>query len=66
MSTILLMPSINYNIKLDVDPRRDDDASPMSSYGCMFRFTDSLQNIKAETFSPGTTTFLKKKWVSML
>ena len=62
MSTILLMPSINYNIKLDVDPRRDDDVSPMSSYGCMFRFrdrmfrfTDSLQNIKTETFSPGTT-----------
>ena len=24
---------------LDVDPRRDDDASPMSSYGCMLRPT---------------------------
>ena len=23
--------------KLDVDPQRDDDASPMSSYGCMLR-----------------------------
>ena len=26
-------------IKLDVDPRRDDDASPMSSYRCMLRPT---------------------------
>ena len=25
--------------KLDVDPRRDDDASPMSSYRCMLRPT---------------------------
>ena len=25
--------------ELDVDPRRDDDASPMSSYGCMLRPT---------------------------
>ena len=26
-------------IKLDVDPQRDDDASPMSSYRCMLRPT---------------------------
>ena len=26
-------------LKLDVDPRRDDDASPMSSYRCMSRPT---------------------------
>ena len=25
--------------KLDVDPQRDDDASPMSTYRCMFRPT---------------------------
>ena len=25
--------------ELDVDPRRDDDASPMSSYRCMLRPT---------------------------
>ena len=25
--------------KLDVDPQRDDDASPMSSYRCMLRPT---------------------------
>ena len=26
-------------IKLDVDPQRDDDASPMSTYRCMLRPT---------------------------
>ena len=26
-------------IELDVDPQRDDDASPMSTYGCMLRPT---------------------------
>ena len=26
-------------VKLDIDPERDDDASPMSSYGCMLRPT---------------------------
>ena len=29
----------NINNKLDVDPQRDDDASPMSSYGYMLRPT---------------------------
>ena len=32
-------------ITLDVDPRRDDDASPMSLYKCM-----SLRLIYAETY----------------
>ena len=27
------------NSKLDVDPQRDDDASPMSTYRCMLRPT---------------------------
>ena len=26
-------------MKLDVDPQRDDDASPMSTYRCMLRPT---------------------------
>ena len=28
-----------FDTKLDVDPRRDDDASPMSSYRCLLRPT---------------------------
>ena len=31
--------------KLDVDPRRDDDASPMSSYGCMLRPTWMISSL---------------------
>ena len=34
-----LKSSVPYETKLDVDPRRDDDASPMSSYRCMLRPT---------------------------
>ena len=30
---------IYLHLELDVDPRRDDDASPMSSYRCMLRPT---------------------------
>ena len=30
---------ILFNIRIDIDPRRDDDASPMSSYWCMLRPT---------------------------
>ena len=30
---------LNLKLKLDVDPRRDDDASPMSSYRCLLRPT---------------------------
>ena len=29
----------NLDCKLDVDPQRDDDASPMSTYRCMLRPT---------------------------
>ena len=31
--------------KLDVDPRRDDDASPMSSYRCMLRPTWMISSL---------------------
>ena len=31
--------------RLDVDPRRDDDASPMSSYGCMLRPTWMISSL---------------------
>ena len=31
--------SVDENSQLDVDPRRDDDASPMSSYRCLLRPT---------------------------
>ena len=30
---------MQHSLKLDVDPRRDDDASPMSTYRCMLRPT---------------------------
>ena len=33
-------------IKLDVDPRRDDDASPMSSYRCMLRPTRMISALR--------------------
>ena len=32
--------------KLDVDPRRDDDASPMSSYRCMLRPTRMISALR--------------------
>ena len=38
-----------YDIKdlvLDVDPRRDDDASPMSSYRCMLRPTQMISALR--------------------
>ena len=35
--TILSLPQLIQ--ELDVDPRKDDDASPMSSYRCMLRPT---------------------------
>ena len=31
--------NINLKLQLDVDPQRDDDASPMSTYRCMLRPT---------------------------
>ena len=33
-------------MKLDVDPRRDDDASPMSSYRCMLRPTRMISALR--------------------
>ena len=55
-------------IELDVDPRRDDDASPMSLYRCMLRPTwmfidrmiaqNNVHSICGKLFklkSPGTT-----------
>ena len=38
------MPKKKKNDKLDVDPRRDDDASPMSSYRCMLRPTSMFMD----------------------
>ena len=35
-----------WNLKLDVDPRRDDDASLMSSYGCMLRPTRMISALR--------------------
>ena len=32
--------------KLDVDPQRDDDASPMSSYRCMLRPTSMISALQ--------------------
>ena len=42
--------------ELDVDPQRDDDASPMSSYRCMLR----------PIFEFEFRTFLKKKKIKFL
>ena len=39
-------PSLNSYLKLDVDPRRDDDASPMSSYRCMLRPTRMISALR--------------------
>ena len=33
-------------MKLDVDPRRDDDASPMSTYRCMSRPTRMISALR--------------------
>ena len=43
-------------IKLDVDPQRDDDASPMSTYRCM-----QLNYVNFELFEK-----ISHFWVSML
>ena len=48
--------------KLDVDPQRDDDASPMSTYRCMLRPTwmiSALQH-KSKYKSNSISNFLKK------
>ena len=60
----LISVSHNFcNELLDVDPQRDDDASPMSTYRCMLRpswMISALQN-KLNTSRIQFRTFLKKK-----
>ena len=49
--------------QLDVDPQRDDDASPMSTYRCMLRPTwmiSALQH-KSKYKSNSISNYLKKK-----
>ena len=56
------MPMGNY--QLDVDPQRDDDASPMSTYRCMLRPTwmliSALQH-KSKYKSNSISNFFEKK-----
>ena len=50
-------------LKLDVDPQRDDDASPMSTYRCMLKPTlmiSALQH-KSKYKSNSISNFLEKK-----
>ena len=50
-------------IKLDVDPQRDDDASPMSTYRCMSRPTWMISALQhnSEYKSNSISNFLEKK-----
>ena len=53
----------NKTYKLDVDPQRDDDASPMSTYRCMLRPTwmiSALQH-KSKYKSNSISNFFEKK-----
>ena len=59
----MLYSSIIAIFKLDVDPQRDDDASPMSSYMCMLRPTwmiSALQH-KSKYKSNSISNFFEKK-----
>ena len=49
--------------KLDLDPRRDDDASPMSSYGCLLRPTWMISSLwhKSNSYKSKFNFELKKK-----
>ena len=50
-------------LKLDVDPQKDDDASPMSTYRCMLRPTwmiSALQH-KSKYKSNSISNFFEKK-----
>ena len=52
-----------FKFQLDVDLQRDDDASPMSTYGCMLRPTwmiSALQH-KSKYKSNSISNFLEKK-----
>ena len=54
---------IELMIELDVDPQRDDNASPMTSYRCMLRPTwmiSALQH-KSKYKSNSISNFLEKK-----
>ena len=39
ITSIIIMIWVNSHIKLDVDPQKDNDAPPMSTYRCMLRPT---------------------------
>ena len=49
--------------KLDVDPQRDDDASPMSTYRCMLRPTRMISALwhKSKYKSNSISNFFEKK-----
>ena len=49
--------------KLDVDPQRDDDASPMSTYRCMLRPTWMISGLqhKSKYKSNSISNFFEKK-----
>ena len=50
------------SLKLDVDPRRDDDASPMSSYRCLLRPTWMISSLWQKSKYKSKFNFeLKKK-----
>ena len=55
--------TINAYLKLDVDPRRDDDASPMSTYRCMLRPTWMILALrhKSKYKSNSISNFFEKK-----
>ena len=52
-------------VQLDVDPKRDDDASPMSTYRCMLRPTwmISTPQHKSKYKSNSISNFLKKNQI---
>ena len=49
------------NWKLDVDPRRDDDASPMSSYRCLLRLTWMISSLRHKSKYKSKFNFDLKK-----
>ena len=63
MKNISCIFSDSFIVKLDVDPQRDDDASPMSTYRCMLRPTwmiSALQH-KSKYKSNSISNFFEKK-----
>ena len=53
------IPSWVTRFKLDVDPQRDDDASPMSTYRCMLRPTWMISALQHKSNS--ISNFFEKK-----